>query len=130
MARKNSAAIVTMIKTITVVIQTSFQVGHVTFAASWRTSWRNWNGFTVAALPSWVMGYSVDDTRLSGHPAFQHVRHAHLRSAALFERILSLRAKKSSQSANRLAQKLARELAGAEGLEPPTFGFGDRRSTN
>jgi len=61
MTMKNSAANVTMMRTITVVIQTSFQVGHVTFAASWRTSWRNWNGFTVAALPSWVMGYSDED---------------------------------------------------------------------
>ena len=26
--------------------------------------------------------------------------------------------------------KTSREAAGAEGLEPPTYGFGDRRSTN
>ena len=32
--KKNSEAIVTMMRTITVVIQTSFQVGHVTFAVS------------------------------------------------------------------------------------------------
>jgi hypothetical protein len=27
------------------VIHTSFQVGHVTFDVSWRTSSMNWNGF-------------------------------------------------------------------------------------
>jgi len=30
----------------------------------------------------------------------------------------------------RSADQNSARLAGAEGLEPPTFGFGDRRSTN
>ena len=44
-AMKNSDAKATMIKTINVVIQTSFGVGHTTFATSWRTSSTNFNGF-------------------------------------------------------------------------------------
>jgi hypothetical protein len=43
--RKNTAVSVTITRTIAVVIHTSFQVGHVTFDVSWRTSSMNWNGF-------------------------------------------------------------------------------------
>ena len=37
-SRKKIDASATMISTMMVVIQTSFQVGHVTFDVSWRTS--------------------------------------------------------------------------------------------
>ena len=37
-SRKNTEVSATMISTMVVVIQTSFQVGHVTFDVSWRTS--------------------------------------------------------------------------------------------
>jgi hypothetical protein len=39
--RKNTEVAATMTSTMVVVIQTSFQVGHVTFAVSWRTSSTN-----------------------------------------------------------------------------------------
>ena len=44
-SRKNTEVSATMISTMVVVIQTSFQVGHVTFDVSWRTSSMKWNGF-------------------------------------------------------------------------------------
>ena len=40
-SRKNTEVSATMISTMVVVIQTSFQVGHVTFDVSWRTSSMN-----------------------------------------------------------------------------------------
>ncbi len=40
-SRKNTEVSATMIRTMVVVIQTSFQVGHVTFDVSWRTSSMN-----------------------------------------------------------------------------------------
>ena len=43
--RKNIEVRATMTNTMAVVIQTSFQVGHVTFDTSWRTSSMKVNGF-------------------------------------------------------------------------------------
>jgi hypothetical protein len=92
---------VTMMKTMIVVSHVSFQLGQVTLLPSRRTSEKNLIGFS----------------RRFG---------AALASLLVFSAIrYSLRFDPRDQSIWRLNL-----LAGVEGLEPPTYGFGDRRSTS
>lgn len=46
--KKKSDVNVTIINTMIVVTHTSFHVGHVTLATSWRTSRTNWSGLHLA----------------------------------------------------------------------------------
>src|SRR5690242_19622589 len=106
--RKNTEAIATMTKTMAVVTIVSLRDGHVTLRVSSRTSWRNLNG-DVAILDAVLSQPVVNRCFLKSIPA------GRARGAQ------AIRAGRLSPYPR---------LAGAEGLEPPTFGFGDLRSTN
>ena len=72
-----------MIRTMTVVTQTSLKVGHVTFDTSWRTSSTKWMGFFTmkltilirrfhtAGVASWHLFFCIpDDRSTSDRPSF------------------------------------------------------------
>src|SRR5689334_19124060 len=101
-----------MMNTIRVVIMVSRRVGHVTFSVSERTSWRNLNGLTLAML-TLVLGHM-----LHGPPASQ--------AGPTARRIYTQKFRKSPSPDLRASSS----LAGVEGLEPPTPGFGDRCSSH
>src|ERR1700709_1823515 len=112
----------TMMKTIVEVSQVSFQLGHVTFETSRRTSPKNASGLRRArggagrSLPAPVVVFfvasaicfSINPLNFFGLP---------LRCLRPFFG-LPLRCLRPFK------------LAGVEGLEPTAYGFGDRRSTN
>ena len=55
MKKKNVAARITMMKTITVVINVSLRLGHVTFWNSWRTSRKNCIGDVFAMFFTFLL---------------------------------------------------------------------------
>ncbi len=91
-----------MTKTITVVMPVSFWEGQVTLDASDLTCCRKSNGLVFAMEP------------LTYNNARNSISRVH--------KILT--------TYNILPCKIKCEMAGAEGLEPPTLGFGDRCSTS
>src|SRR5260370_33489898 len=95
----------TITKTIAVVTVVSLRVGSVTRAMSWRTCWTN-----SAAL---VLAMSDQIILVGRGRSHHHTRYI----GALADRGDGARARRAS-------------LAGVEGLEPPTPGFGDRCSTS
>src|SRR5689334_4411313 len=105
-----------MMNTIKVVIMVSRRVGHVTFWVSERTSWRNLNGltFAISTCALLVLGHVLD-----GPPARSG-------RSVLFAVIYTLDFRKSPSP----GLKAISSLAGVEGLEPPTPGFGDRCSSH
>src|SRR5581483_12440975 len=98
----------TMTKTMAVVIAVSRRDGQVTLRVSSRTSWRNLNG-EIAIHPSPDLNFSFRRSRAL--PASYRCRQPSW---------LVLQPDRASSPSLR--------LAGVEGLEPPTPGFGDRCS--
>src|SRR5262249_55163937 len=113
---KKTAAAADMMNTIRVVIMVSRRVGHVTLLVSDRTSCRNLNGLTfaisISALP--CLRTRARRTARNVGP----VRH--------FAVIYTREFRKSPSP----GLKAISSLAGVEGLEPPTPGFGDRCSSH
>src|SRR5271155_3546801 len=109
--KKNAAAMNTMTNTIAVVTVVSLRVGQVTRANSWRTCCTN-----SAAL---VLAMS-DQIILIGHGRSQHhtryYRPGH---------IVTRRRTGAGFPASRVDPPPVHSMAGVEGLEPPTPGFGD-----
>src|SRR6516162_9199941 len=108
-SRKNTAVTTTMTNTMAVVIAVSRRVGQVTFWASVRTSCKNLHGLIFAMIPAAAWS---GVGRSPGEP-------------------LALQALSATRYIGRLQVNSAHSsLAGVEGLEPPTPGFGDRCSSH
>src|SRR5438067_13935620 len=107
--RKNTAVTATMTNTMAVVTAVSRRVGHVTFWPSARTSCKNLNGLIFAMFPAAAASGLFSDPGRSPHDI--------IGPESLCDRA-------------RLARgPVPARLAGVEGLEPPTPGFGDRCSS-
>src|SRR5215210_6137927 len=105
--RKNTAASADIANTSPVVISVSRRVGHVTLATSDRTSRTNCAGSSLAT---------------SANLDFPHTTNGRHTAGMLPPRCNLGRPAAPTETA-------PDGLAGAEGLEPPTSGFGDRRSS-
>jgi hypothetical protein len=107
----------TMMSTMTVVIAVSRRVGHVTLAVSARTCWMNSKGPVLAIQQPF--GASIPRARPG--PAGSRFSF-HLVCRTTFKSPSAV-----APAIERCSSRLP--LAGVEGLEPPTPGFGDRCSS-
>src|SRR3954449_6983892 len=107
MTRKNTDAIATITNTMAVVMAVSRRDGQVTFSVSSRTSWKNLKGlvFAIPILSLYFRRFAAPFTGKGRSAAGPRLCYRDLRPSLI-------------------------TLAGVEGLEPPTPGFGDRCSTN
>src|SRR3712207_3252721 len=115
-----------MTNTIAVVIMVSFRDGQVTLEASFRTCWRNSNGFVFAILchPGRRAAAGRPLSWRSGEhptPKLTGARSDPPRATRLEIRWLGAAIHENARPVD--------PLAGVEGLEPPTPGFGDRCSS-
>jgi hypothetical protein len=126
----------TMTNTMMVVTVVSLRVGQVTFCPSARTSCRNLKGLIRAIAESKnhsppKLKDETDQRFLLGITFAAEVRH---RAACDGAYLLPARRSVKTDGGDKLKRLQARGpvsgLAGVEGLEPPTPGFGDRCSSH
>src|SRR5580704_3080153 len=122
---KNTAMTMTKITTMMAVMMVSRRVGQVTLFVSLRTCCRNCNGFVFAiVLPPHRPEYTYPGAHFEIPPRKCKAGQYKTEGAAKPHPPAII---DSAKKADRLIRV---KLAGAVGIEPTTYGFGDRRSTS